>query len=333
MNQRRTGRRQRDVGGDGVIAENLLLTVADPRGRDQQLRAVRVAQRRKVDVAQQRLPQRIEIERIEMSGAQRRPERDRASRRREAADQHQRAERSLVHQPDPEPVQPGAGAFAAAFGEAGGEQQRVDRTGAGAADAVDLDGWMFQQPLQHAPGKGGKGAAALERQRQSLWRPFLGRRFLSRHGSAPDRARSARRRVTISTGFGASRIGSGLGDGGGTGAGSGAASGEGTPDQISVVESSRLAAVHAAPRKPPSSCAPTIFSLILSNRVEPCPRSGRQPRNPFVHSAVIRPQLANGICDIMQKGCRGIRRPPVYPFSPIRLSLPDCNRLMFSRCA
>jgi hypothetical protein len=53
--------------------------------------------------------------------------------------------------------------------------------------------------------------------------------------------------------------------------------------------------------------------------------------NPFVHTAVIRLQVANTICDIMQKGCRGIRGFPAYAFSPIRLSLPDCSRLMFSR--
>ena len=44
--------------------------------------------------------------------------------------------------------------------------------------------------------------------------------------------------------------------------------------EMSVVESLRLAAV---PCKPPSISAPAIFSLILSNRVGPCPRSGPRP--------------------------------------------------------
>src|SRR6478609_11705916 len=89
--------------------------------------------------------------------------------------------------------------------------------------------------------------------------------------------------VTVSTGFSASTIGSGSRGGGETEAGAGATSGEGTSDQMSVVESSRLAAVQAAPCKSPSSCALTIFSLILSNRVEPCPRSGpsQEPVRPY----------------------------------------------------
>lgn len=149
VNQGRTGRGQRDVGGDGLVAEDLLLAVADPCRRDQKLRAARIEQRGEIDVARQRLPQRIEIDRIEPAGAQGRAERDRASRRREAADQHQRAERGLVHQAEPESAQPCPRSFAAALREAGGEQERIDGAGTGAADGVDLDR-LFQQPFQHA---------------------------------------------------------------------------------------------------------------------------------------------------------------------------------------
>ncbi len=46
--------------------------------------------------------------------------------------------------------------------EAIGDHDRVDGAGAGAADRLDAEPVVFQQPVQHAPGEGAVGAAALE---------------------------------------------------------------------------------------------------------------------------------------------------------------------------
>ena len=45
-------------------------------------------------------------------------------------------------------------------------------------------------------------------------------------------------------------------------------------EQLSRRICRRLAALPEAPSEPTPSCAPTIISLILSNRVTPCPVSG-----------------------------------------------------------
>jgi hypothetical protein len=66
----------------------------------------------------------------------------------------------------------------------------------------------------------------------------------------------------------------GAGGGGDAGTGAGLGAGAGALDQISVAVSSRLAAVGAVLRKPPTSCALSIFSLILSYRVTPFRLSG-----------------------------------------------------------
>ena len=94
--------------------------------------------------------------------------------RRKSADQHQRAERGLADHPDPELAETGAGALATALDEAARQQHGVDRAGAGAADGIDVDVGLFQQPVQHAPGKGGKAAAALQAKRQFSRRPNPG---------------------------------------------------------------------------------------------------------------------------------------------------------------
>src|SRR5581483_9050796 len=97
------------------VVENLLPAIAHPRRGDEELWAGGAAQRREVDVARQRLAQWIEIEGIELSRTQGRTERDRASGRRKSADQHQRAERSLVGHPLPESREQLSRALAAAL--------------------------------------------------------------------------------------------------------------------------------------------------------------------------------------------------------------------------
>jgi hypothetical protein len=112
-----------------------------------------------------------------------------------------------VHQADPEAVQPATRALAAALDEAGGEQERVDGAGAGAADGVECDRRLLEEALQHAPCEGGKRAAALQGERQFLRRPVAGgarKRHSSRRNWGTDRTldRSSRCR---NDGFGCER--------------------------------------------------------------------------------------------------------------------------------
>ena len=94
-----------------------------------------------------------------------------------------------------------------------------------------------------------------------------------------------------------------------------------------------LAGERAAPCKLPSSCAPTIFSLILSYRVTPFSAVRMTGLKPVDHSG--RKQAASCEQELAYIA-EEVRRYPyffrTYDFCPIRLSVPDCNRLMFSRC-
>ena len=76
------------------------------------------------------------------------------------------------------------------LGEAVGEDDGVHRSGAGGADAFEGDAFIFQQPVEHAPGEGAVRAAALERQVNGMGRflsdptrgSFSGLRTLQRGG-------------------------------------------------------------------------------------------------------------------------------------------------------
>ena len=64
----------------------------------------------------------------------------------------------------PEAIELGARAGGAALDVPLRHQRRIDGAGAGAADALDVDLVVLEQPVEHAPGEGAMGAAALQRE-------------------------------------------------------------------------------------------------------------------------------------------------------------------------
>jgi len=80
-----------------------------------------------------------------------------------AAAPHGQEPAGLAHRP-PDGFELGARPLGAALQVAGGQGDRIDGAGAGAADAVDLERPAFQEAVEHAPGEGAVGAAALQRE-------------------------------------------------------------------------------------------------------------------------------------------------------------------------
>ena len=161
MDQRQAGRSQDRVDGQFLVAEYAQRAVRNARRRDQQTRTIRCAQRVEIDFALQRATQRVEIERIELE------RRKRLRERLDAGRNHvQRQERRGDAHPSPEALELLPRALAAAFRHAGRHQRRIDRAGARAADRVEFQVRRLQQAVEHAPGEGAVGAAALQRQRQ-----------------------------------------------------------------------------------------------------------------------------------------------------------------------
>ena len=65
-----------------------------------------------------------------------------------------------------------------------GQHRGVHGTGRGAGDAVDPQPWLFEQPVEHAPGEGAVRAAALQREVDQPWRPLVaGRGWFDGHRS------------------------------------------------------------------------------------------------------------------------------------------------------
>ena len=79
-----------------------------------------------------------------------------------------RAGHALPAHPLPERFQLLAGAGDAIAGEAVGEDDRVHRAGAGARDRLDVDAAVLDQAVDHTPGEGAVGAAALKREANRL---------------------------------------------------------------------------------------------------------------------------------------------------------------------
>jgi hypothetical protein len=77
---------------------------------------------------------------------------------------------------------------AAAFRQTIGEHDGVHGAGAGGADAFEGDALVFQQTVEHAPGEGAVGAAALESEVDGAGRGVLaGLRLAARIGARPRR--------------------------------------------------------------------------------------------------------------------------------------------------
>jgi predicted TIM-barrel fold metal-dependent hydrolase len=72
--------------------------------------------------------------------------------------------RADIADPAPETLEGGLGAVAAVM-ETVGEGAGVHRAGAGAADPLDIERLLFQEPVEDAPGKGAMRPAALQGER------------------------------------------------------------------------------------------------------------------------------------------------------------------------
>ncbi len=167
--------RGKDMRGmDLATLEDLHLAGAHIGGGEEELdRAFFPAQRREIDALLQHLLQRIVVERVEFIGREQPGhEVGHDKSRREAqrmAPQHAvepaRLQRRL-HRRDadalPEPGERRLGAVAAPDRIAGGEDRRIHRAGAGRGNPLDVDPLLLEQAIEHAPGEGAMGPAALQ---------------------------------------------------------------------------------------------------------------------------------------------------------------------------
>ena len=125
----------------------------------------RLAQQLEIDVGFERPAQRIEVEWVEL-----------IRRQRAGEDAHGQGHGFRQEQPGladmgPEIFEIFPRSLAPAPGEAAGEQDGVDRPGAGAGKGVEMDAVLFKQAVERAPGEGAEGAAALQSQGEIARRP------------------------------------------------------------------------------------------------------------------------------------------------------------------
>ena len=99
----------------------------------------------------------------------------------------QRAHGRGMADPPPEAGERLLRALAPAFGQAVGQHHGVHGPGAGGRHALERDPLVLEQPVEHAPGEGAVGAAALQREVDRLDRGVVGRGL---RGRAPPAARS-----------------------------------------------------------------------------------------------------------------------------------------------
>ena len=171
------------IDGENVAAKDLAATGLHVRRRDEQLEAVGCAQAFEIDRLFKMDAQRIDVERIELIGAQQRRSRlrpgvDPSGSGPEAAPGRQRLvdpsalewrERALGRDQEPELFELLASALPSPLLEAGGEHDGVHRAGARAADRGNLDPRVLGQRVEHAPGVGAVRAAALQGQIDDLY--------------------------------------------------------------------------------------------------------------------------------------------------------------------
>ena len=67
-----------------------------------------------------------------------------------------------IADPAPETAQTFARALAPAGHQAMGQYHRIHGAGTGAADGINLQASIFEQPVQHAPGECAMGTTALQ---------------------------------------------------------------------------------------------------------------------------------------------------------------------------
>jgi hypothetical protein len=108
----------------------------------------------------------VEIERIHHVRRHQR----RLRRGRERTEQGRR--RPGIADPSPQPRQPLPCSFGSALGQPVGHRDGVHRAGAGAADRIEGEARLLQEPVEDAPGEGAERAAALQREAQRFGRLF-----------------------------------------------------------------------------------------------------------------------------------------------------------------
>ena len=175
--QGQAGRGQHHVGGELGLPEDAQLAGADLGGGDEQVGAVAVAHALEIHGVFQDGAQGVEVERVELVGRElgahdlaellqgRGPGLQPGVVGAQQAGPGPGGElvkgRALGHTL-PETAQVGPGAFAATLHQAGGQGHGVHGAGAGAADAGDLQRFVFQQAIEHAPGEGAVRSTALQ---------------------------------------------------------------------------------------------------------------------------------------------------------------------------
>ena len=169
MQLRQASRGQDRVDRDLASLEDPRLAAGDLRRSDEEADRRRPAESREVHGVLQQGAEGIQVQRIELIG------RDHAGHDVEGdlagAAATQRREARGVGRSAPQGLQLGPGALRPVFQEAGCQGDGIEGAGAGAADPVEAGPAVLQEAVQHAPGEGAVGTAALKRQVEWLHRP------------------------------------------------------------------------------------------------------------------------------------------------------------------
>jgi hypothetical protein len=162
MEQRQAGGGEHRLERHRLLAKDAQAAVAHPRRGDEEPQRRLRPQRVEIDLFREDRAQRVHVEGVELIGREE-PRRHcgrgvRACSRRDLADARPEVleARSRLLAP----------ALTPALGEAGRHHDGVDRAGARAAHHVEGEVLLLEQAVEHAPGKGAEGAAALQSERQ-----------------------------------------------------------------------------------------------------------------------------------------------------------------------
>ena len=171
---RQRGRGHDHLGRDFRAREDAQLSGVDIGGGDEQLGREVAADRVEIDEAVDQVLERVDVERVEVVGREHARHRAEpqavACERKEPLDHAALQVRQVAvdaHRP-PEVGEPRPRLVRPAAGETVGEHDSVDCARRGAGNAFDLDAAVLEQLVEHAPGEGAVGAAALQRKVNAL---------------------------------------------------------------------------------------------------------------------------------------------------------------------
>ena len=164
MDERQAGRGEEALDRQLFIGEDAQCAVTHSRGGDKELERRSLAQNGEIDLREQGLAHRVQIERVEQSGGK-------SGHETEAGPAPRRQQRRHVAHLFPEPLEPRLGFGPSAVDEARGQDRRVDRARARAADRIERDARLLEQAVEHPPGERAERAAALQGERKTA-RPF-----------------------------------------------------------------------------------------------------------------------------------------------------------------